>query len=481
MFASTVVLESMKLRERMRVLAVVATGFVGLAAASVAQGAAATAAAFASGNGLTVKTVKQLDSRLYALTVKTAAVPATLNVRILLPTGYASHPHRRYPVLYLLHGTSGTASDWTVQGNAETVTAGLPLIVVMPDIAINDGGGGWCTNWPDGRQNWDTFHIHELIPWVQANLRTLDSRGERAIAGLSQGGFCSMSYAARYPQLFGEVLSFSGAPDIAWGLAGHLGAMAIINLTEVALDGVAPDTFFGNPVSDYLNWAAHDPATLAENLTNTKMYLYFGDGQPGPFDHGLGNPEAVAIETLINQDNLQFHDRLQQLGITPTVFDPYGPGTHSWPYWNRDLSWSIGPLMADFADPAPPPSSFSYQTADPSYSLYGWSVAITRKANEFSVLSTTGKSGFTLAGSGTATVTTPAFYARRTPYTVSTTTAAGTTTAVLETSAHGSLTIPVALGPSDTIQEYPLGGVPAPALGTTVDTTRVAIARGGVM
>ena len=461
---------------RNRLLILLAAGTTLLGSAGVASAAAPVG--FTSGDGLTVTSVKRLDSRLYALTVTTAAIPATLNIRILLPNGYASAHGRRYPVLYLFHGTSGTASDWTTMGNAEAATAGKPLIVVMPDIAINDGGGGWCTNWPDGAQSWDTFHIHQLIPWVQANLRTIDSRGERAIAGLSQGGFCAMSYAARYPELFGEVLSFSGAPDIAFDPTARLGAGLIINATEVGLDHVAPNTFFGSPVSDYLNWAAHDPATLAANLENTKVYLYFGNGIPGPYDSNpIAGLPGTLIESLIYQDNLDFHSRLESLGMRPAVYDPYGNGTHSWPYWSRDLSWAIGPLMADFADPQGAPMTFSYETADPSYSLYGWSVAINRVANEFSTLSVAGASGFTLAGSGMATVTTPASYAKSALYSVTTQPFTGAHTMTVRSSARGTLTVPVYLGPSDTTREYSVGGPPSPSPGTTVYPTRVTIAR----
>ncbi len=435
------------------------------------------ALSFRSGDGLTVTSVKRLDDRLYALTVTTKAIPATLGIRVLLPADYAAHPAKRYPVLYLLDGTSGRASDWTTYGDAEATTAGKPLIVVMPDITINGDGGGWCTNWPDGAEDWLTFHIDEMIPWVTANLRTLNSRGERAIAGLSQGGFCSMSYAALYPNLFGEALAYSGAPDIAYNTEAHTGAVAIIDATEVGLDGVNPDTFFGDPVSDYLNWAAHDPATLADNLRDTKMYLYFGNGLNGPYDTTL-NAGANAIEGAIYQDNIDFHDRLDSLGITPTVYDYYGNGTHSWPYWSRDLRWSIGPLMADFAHPAPAPASFSYQSGAAGYSVYGWSVAMHRLTAEFSTLTVTGKRAFTLAGSGSATITTPAFYARRSRYrvTIQTQAAAARTTTV-RSSRHGALTLSVPLGPSDTTQEYSLGGPPAPSPGTTVYTTRVSIAR----
>ncbi len=63
--------------------------------------------------------------------------------------------------------------------------------------------------------------------------------------------------------------------------------MTIVNATEVGLDGVPPNTFFGNPVTDGINWAAHDPATLAENLRWTRMYMYWGNGLPGPYDNPM--------------------------------------------------------------------------------------------------------------------------------------------------------------------------------------------------
>ncbi len=84
---------------------------------------------------------------------------------------------------------------------------------------------------------WETFHIGQLVPWIDANLRTRRSRGGRAIAGLSQGGFCSMSYASRHPDLFGTALSYSGAPDIAESPEAAAGGAAVVGGIEVGLDG----------------------------------------------------------------------------------------------------------------------------------------------------------------------------------------------------------------------------------------------------
>src|SRR4051812_33636850 len=298
-----------------------AARLLGLAAIAVlvaSAGAVSTAAAanptLRSGHGLDVVSQQRLDPRLLAASVKTTALPGPANIRILLPSGYAAHPQRHYPVLYLLHGTSGGADDWTTAGEAEQITAGRPLIVVMPDIALRRDGGGWCTNWPNGAYNWETFHIDQLVPWVDRNLRTVHNRGGRAIAGLSQGGFCSMSYAARHPDLFGTALSFSGAPDIYFDPEVRAGGAAIINAIEVGLDHVPPNSIFGDPVTNGINWAAHDPASLAENLRATRILLFTGNGQPGPLDDGA-DPSATALEAAVHQDTMYFHNRLVALGI----------------------------------------------------------------------------------------------------------------------------------------------------------------------
>ena len=85
--------------------------------------AAASARALTSADGITVASQHRLDSRLTELTVTTPALKGTADVRILLPDGYAADPSKRYPVLYLLDGTSGHASDWTTMGDAEQTTA----------------------------------------------------------------------------------------------------------------------------------------------------------------------------------------------------------------------------------------------------------------------------------------------------------------------------------------------------------------------
>jgi S-formylglutathione hydrolase FrmB len=403
-------------------------------------------------NGIHVVSESQLDPRQFNIVVLSPALGRPVNVRILIPANYAAQSEKSFPVLYLFHGTSGRASDWINYGGAEQTTAGLPLIVVMPDAGFNGDGGGWFTNWVDtttslGPSQWETFDIGDLIPWVDANLRTIASRDGRAVAGLSQGGFGSMTYAARHPDMFVSVASFSGAPDIDYDPVVAAGATAIIDATEVGLDGVEPDAMFGSRVTDEINWQGHDPADLVTNLRDTDIWLYTATGLPGPYDSFPPSPYAMAIEGATHISTLSFYARAEQLGV-PAHLDDYTFGTHSFPYWARDLRWYIGPLMATFANPPPAPLSVSYESIDQSWSQWGWSVSLQRSAQQqFSALSGAKSSGFILQGTGVAAVGTPDFYVPGSVHVVKMVGAGGTTQATAIAGKSGQLLIRVELGP----------------------------------
>src|SRR5689334_20438519 len=81
-----------------------------IAALGLAPGAAGLR--LRAGHDLRALFQRGLDARLVAVSVHSPALVHPADVRILLPAGYAEHPHRRYPVLYLIHGTLGRASDW---------------------------------------------------------------------------------------------------------------------------------------------------------------------------------------------------------------------------------------------------------------------------------------------------------------------------------------------------------------------------------
>ena len=321
------------------------------------------------------------------------------------------------------------------------------MIVVMPDAGYNGNGGSWFTNWVDqktalGVANWETFHINQLVPWIDANLRTIADRSGRAIAGLSQGGFGSFSYASRHPDLFSDAASFSGAPDIASNPVAQAGAELIIGGTATALDGVEPNAMFGDPVLRRINWLGHNPASLVTNLSHTELDLWTGNGVPGPLDTpGVGTLPDAGIESVVHASTHFFASAATQAHV-PYYLDDYGPGTHSWPYWARDLTQYLPKLMAHFANPGAAPVSISYRSVDKTWTQWGWTVSNNRVAGQaWSALSSASTAGFVLTDTNTATVATPPNYTPGGHYIV--TAIGGTTSHTITASPSGTITLVV--------------------------------------
>jgi len=374
----------------------------------------ATAALLHGGHGIHVESAERLDARQIAAHVSTDALQQAVDVRILLPTGYAADPTRSYPVLYLFHGTSGRASDWVVAGDAVDTTAGLPLIAVMPDAGFDGDGGGRFTNWYNGgaggQPMWETFHVEQLIPWIDDNLRTIPQRNARAVAGLSQGGFGSLSYAARHPDLFSSVAAFSGACVIDGDPDAIAVSTAIIQYTTQVLDGVAdPDAMFGPRATNELNWMGHDPGTLVENLRGVQIELWTGDGTAGPFDVLPLDPGASSIETIVFGATERLDRYLTEAGIGHE-YHYYGGGTHTWPYWARDLREYMKPLMRRFAHPPDRPRKITFKAAEDDFRAWGWKVQLDRPEPAFANLVHARRFGFALSGTGHASVVTPPYY-----------------------------------------------------------------------
>jgi S-formylglutathione hydrolase FrmB len=382
-------------------------------ALAAAGPAAADARAAKKSPAAQVVDTKRIDDRLLELTVRTPALASDTRVRVLLPTGYGAERRRRYPVLYLLHGASGSYADWTRAGDVARTTAGQPLIVVMPD----GGRGGWYTNWYNGGRGgppaWEDYHVSGLIPLVDRRFRTVAARRGRAIAGLSMGGFGTFSYAGRHPDLFTAAASFSGGLDLNLKLFGAPAGEITVNATA-SMDGGGPGAVFGDYTIENIRWRGHNPPDLAANMRGLALALHTGNGEPGGPLHPNG---FDLIEFGAHEMNVNVHNRLDQLRI-PHVWDDHGPGAHTFAYWARDLRETVPWLMRRFANPVPAPRRVTYTSIEPSYAVYGWRVALRRPRVEFSTLSRAGRQGFAFSGSGHATVTTPARYRPRVRYRV---------------------------------------------------------------
>ena len=269
-----------------------------------------------------------LTSRVVDLLVDSPSVGPRVPVRLLLPRDYAAQPHRRWPVLYLLHGCCDGYRAWTRSTDVAALTASSDVLVVMPD----GGAVGFYSDWRAGAPRWETFHLVELWDLLRADYRADD---RRAVAGLSMGGLGALGYAARHPGMFTAAASFSG---IAHTRLDDREPQRYLDLVHAY--GEDPQALWGDPVADRDTWAAHNPFDLAGRLSGTRLYLSSGDGRPGPLDPP-GTP-VDDLEVALGRENAALAAELARRGV-PAEVDLYGPGTHRWPYWERALhrAWPL--------------------------------------------------------------------------------------------------------------------------------------------
>ena len=136
---------------------------------------------------------------------------------VYLPSRYASHPHRRYPVLYLLHGFPGrplaflqTVQMGIVDDALTTRHRAQPLILVMPFGSTGTFNDEEWVNGVGAGDAWSTFVSRDLVRYVDAHYRTIASARGRAVAGLSEGGYGAINIAVHHPREFSVVESWSG-------------------------------------------------------------------------------------------------------------------------------------------------------------------------------------------------------------------------------------------------------------------------------
>ena len=138
-------------------------------------------------------------------------------VTIYLPPSYDRDAARRYPAVYLLHGSTSDPREW-LDGSYQGLnlglamdglaSAGLPEYIVVMPLADNSLGGSFYVN-SAAFGRWEDFVVAELVPFVDARFRTLPAPRSRGLAGQSMGGFGALYLAGRHADTFGHVYAMS--------------------------------------------------------------------------------------------------------------------------------------------------------------------------------------------------------------------------------------------------------------------------------
>jgi S-formylglutathione hydrolase FrmB len=163
----------------------------------------------------------------------------------------------------------------------------------------------------DNKVRYNDFFLQEFVPLIEAKYRISKGRKNRAISGISMGGYGALRFAFGHPEMLSAASAQSAALITESPAELDTATRSGASLGKV-LAGV-----FGSPI-DVRHWKANDPFVLArENAAPLhKLAIYFNCQQD---NYGLEKGAAA------------LHDELKKEGIA-YEYHPY-PGDHGLAYF----------------------------------------------------------------------------------------------------------------------------------------------------
>ena len=193
---------------------------------------------------------------------------------IYTPPGYEKNKKKRYPVLYLQHGSGESEHGWSQQGRAGLIMDNLIAEGKAEEFIIVMDNGTWIrsqgmqrgtgrpSNWADGFMN---TLINDIIPMVDSRYRTKADRKYRAMAGLSMGGMQTKAITMKNPHVFSALGMFSGGVITADEAAQTEGFKEAYDLVFIS---------YGSHELKNPRWGQNQQATTDE-LRNSGMNAHF--------------------------------------------------------------------------------------------------------------------------------------------------------------------------------------------------------------
>jgi S-formylglutathione hydrolase FrmB len=138
---------------------------------------------------------------------------ADRDVIVFLPPGYSQDQHRRYPVLYALHGYSIGAEQWSHEIHVPQTIEGAfaqnakEMIVVLPDSKTAFGGSMYSSSVTTG--DFENFIAHDVVAYIDAHYRTMPDRLSRGLVGHSMGGYGAARIGMKHSDVFGSLYIMS--------------------------------------------------------------------------------------------------------------------------------------------------------------------------------------------------------------------------------------------------------------------------------
>ncbi len=252
--------------------------------------------------------------RMQDVTFHSAALNRDMPYRVFLPAKVV--PGQKLPVVYLLHGGDGGGfRDWSNESDV-ALYAARNLILVMPEGAYSYYMN--AVEKPEDR--YEDYVLRDLISDVATRFPASDRRENRAIIGISMGGFAAIKWALSRPDLFVFVGALSPSIEVV-----HRD-FKIRNRIPGMEEWWRLRTVFGPPDSEARR--SSDPFVLVEAAhPDQTPYIYVAVGEQEPF---LEPNRRFAQRLQKRKFRFEFHTR---------------PGIHNWSLWDAQIPGCFDSLL----------------------------------------------------------------------------------------------------------------------------------------
>ena len=251
-----------------------------------------------------------------ALPSKILAHP--VNYCMVLPPSYDADKARKFPILYFFHGL-GDNEQIFVHGGAFNLVQDLWERGQIGEflIATPNADATFFINSRDGQVRYEDFLVQEFLPGMEARYRMRPGRANRAVSGVSMGGYGALHLAFRHPQLFSAVSAHS--PAIVDKLPAFTAPTAGGGVRSRVLGAT-----FGSP-PDPAFWDRNSPLTLARTANFAGLKIYFDCGDEDDFGFESG---ATALDKILASRHIPHEAHIY-------------PGRHDWQYFAEHLPASL--------------------------------------------------------------------------------------------------------------------------------------------